>query len=74
MPGERKSIEPLAARFGVDAQSRQRFVGDSPWSAAAVWSQLRREAIAPFAPLAAWVVAATGRGKQGEHRVGVSPQ
>ena len=39
MPGERKSIEPLAARLGVDAQSLQQFVRDSPWSAEAVWAK-----------------------------------
>ena len=32
MPGQRKSIEPMAARLGVDAQSLQQFVTDSPWS------------------------------------------
>ncbi|MBC7819838.1 MAG: transposase, partial [Planctomycetaceae bacterium] len=51
MPGQRKSIEPLAARLGVDAQSLQQFVRDSPWSAESVWSKLREEAVAPFAPL-----------------------
>lgn len=74
MPGERKSIEPLAARLGVDAQSLQQFVRDSPWSAEAVWSSVRREAIAPFTPLSAWIVDETGWPKQGEHSVGVAHQ
>jgi len=74
MPGERKSIEPLAARLGVDAQSLQQFVRDSPWSAEAVWSRLRTEALAPFEPLSAWIVDETGWLKQGDCSVGVSHQ
>ena len=31
MEGQRKSIEPLAARLGVDGQSLQQFVSASPW-------------------------------------------
>jgi SRSO17 transposase len=31
MEGQRKSIEPLAERLGVDGQSLQQFVTDSPW-------------------------------------------
>jgi SRSO17 transposase len=31
MPGQRKSIEPMAARLGVDPQRLQQFVTDSPW-------------------------------------------
>lgn len=74
MPGERKSIEPLATRLGVDAQSLQQFVRDSPWSAEAVWTKLREEAIPAFGPLTAWVVDETGWVKQGEHSVGVAHQ
>ena len=74
MPGERKSIEPLATRLGVDAQSLQQFVRDSPWSAEAVWTKLRQEAIPAFGPLTAWVVDETGWVKQGEHSVGVGHQ
>lgn len=74
MPGERKSIEPLALRLGVDAQSLQQFVRDSPWSAEEVWSCLRREAITTFEPLSAWIVDETGWLKQGEHSVGVAHQ
>jgi SRSO17 transposase len=74
MPGERKSIEPLAARLGVDAQSLQQFVRDSPWSAEAVWSSVRREAIASFAPLGAWIVDETSWPKQGQCSVGVAHQ
>jgi SRSO17 transposase len=32
MPGQPKSIEPMAARLGVDAQSLQQLMTSSPWS------------------------------------------
>ena len=32
IPGQRKSIEPMAERLGVNSQSLQQFVTDSPWS------------------------------------------
>ena len=31
LPGQRKSIAPMSERLGVDAQSLQQFVSDSPW-------------------------------------------
>lgn len=74
LPGERKSIEPLAARLRVDAQSLQQFVADSPWEADRVWRALRREIIPSLGPLAAWIVDETGWLKQGVHSVGVSHQ
>ena len=36
LPGQRKSIGPMAERLGVDGQSLQQFVTDSPWSDAAL--------------------------------------
>ena len=33
LDGERKSIEPMAARLGESDQDLSRFVGQSPWSA-----------------------------------------
>jgi SRSO17 transposase len=41
--GQRKSIEPMAARLGVDSQSLQQFVADSPWPAEELWSRIRKE-------------------------------
>jgi SRSO17 transposase len=73
-PGERKSIEPLAARLGVDKQSLQQFVTDSPWSDKTVWSSVRREVIPHLEPIEAWIVDETGWLKQGSHSVGVSHQ
>jgi SRSO17 transposase len=74
MPGQRKSIEPMAERLGVDAQSLQQFVSDSPWSERAVWTAIRREIIPHLEPIESWVVDETGWLKQGQHSVGVSHQ
>ena len=74
MPGQRKSIEPLAARLGVDSQSLQQLVTSSPWSDEALWQTIRQEVIPHLEPLEAWVVDETGWLKQGRHSVGVSRQ
>jgi SRSO17 transposase len=31
LPGQRKSVEPVAQRLGADAQKLQQFITDSPW-------------------------------------------
>ena len=74
LPGQRKSIGPMAERLGVDSQSLQQFVSDSPWSDEAVWRAIRQEIISHLEPLEAWVVDETGWVKQGSHSVGVSHQ
>jgi len=74
MEGQRKSIEPLAARLGVDGQSLQQFVSDSPWEEEEVWSCIRREIVAHIEPFESWIVDETSWLKQGEHSVGVARQ
>jgi SRSO17 transposase len=74
MPGQRKSIEPMAARVGVDSQSLQQLVTSSPWSDDRVWRAIRQEVIPHLEPLEAWIVDETGWLKQGQHSVGVSHQ
>ena len=74
LPGQRKSIEPMAARLGVDAQSLQQLVTSSPWREETVWRAIRQELMPHLEPLAAWVVDETGWPKQGRHSVGVSHQ
>jgi SRSO17 transposase len=74
MPGQRKSIIPMAERLGVDSQSLQQFVTDSPWSEEGLWQTIRKEVIPHVEPLEAWVVDETGWVKQGSHSVGVSHQ
>lgn len=74
MPGQRKSMGPMAERLGVDAQSLQQFINDSPWDEAALWRAVRQEVIPHLEPLEAWVVDETGWLKQGRHSVGVARQ
>ena len=74
MPGQRKSIEPMAERLRVDSQKLQQFIADSPWPERPVWQAIRREVIPVVEPLQAWVVDETGWLKQGSDSVGVSHQ
>jgi SRSO17 transposase len=74
LPGQRKSIAPMSERLGVDAQSLQQFVSDSPWAEQEVWSAIRREVIPSLGAIECWVVDETGWIKQGNHSVGVSHQ
>ena len=74
LPGQRKSIVPMADRLGVDSQSLQQFVSDSPWEERELWSAIRREIIPNLEPIDNWVVDETGWVKQGDHSVGVSHQ
>src|SRR5580700_4954012 len=74
MPGQRKSIEPMAARLGVDPQRLQQFVTDSPWDEEQLWRVIRQEVIPHFEPIEAWIVDETGWLKQGKHSVGVNHQ
>jgi SRSO17 transposase len=72
MPGQRKSIEPIAPRPQVDRQKPRPFLSDSPWQESRVWRAIRREVIPVMEPLQAWIVDETGWLKQGDHSVGVS--
>jgi SRSO17 transposase len=82
LPGERKSIEPMAARVDprhVPArhQSMHHFVADAPWDAAAVLRVAREWVLGPMVrhgPVAAWIVDDTGFPKKGQHSVGVARQ
>src|SRR6204780_4088401 len=74
MAGQRKSIELMAVRLGVDSQSLQQLLTSSPWSDEALWKAIRQEVIPHLEPLEAWVVDETGWLKQGKHSVGVSHQ
>ena len=53
LPGQRKSIEPMAERLGVDSQKLQQFITDSPWEEGAVWQAIRREVVGAIEPVAA---------------------
>jgi SRSO17 transposase len=74
MPGQRKSIEPMAARLGVPSQRLQQFVTDSPWDENDLWGVIRRRVLPHLEPVEAWIVDETGWLKQGRHSVGVARQ
>jgi SRSO17 transposase len=74
MPGERKSIEPMAARLQTDSQKLQQFLADSPWDEQDVWRAIRRKVVPVLEPLAAWIIDETGWLKQGNKSVGVAHQ
>jgi len=74
MPGQRKSIGPMAERLGVDSQKLQQFITDSPWEDSAIWKAVRPVAVDALEPLEAWIVDETGWLKQGAHSVGVAHQ
>lgn len=75
LDGERKSIEPMAARLPEgNVQALQQLIGQSPWPWAPVWERLARRMTAELAPDPVWVVDDTGFPKQGRHSVGVERQ
>src|SRR5437016_3729843 len=82
MPGERKSVEPMAAltapgRVSAQHQSLLHFVGQSDWSDDKVMAKVR-EMVLPLMeqrePIKVWIIDDTGIPKQGKHSVGVASQ
>ena len=77
MDGERKSIQPLAARLGLagDAtQSLQQFVSTGPWSCELLQAAMARTAATLWPRPHAWIIDETSFPKAGTHSVGVAPQ
>jgi SRSO17 transposase len=82
LPGERKSIEPMAARLNpssVEAtrQCLHHLVAKAPWSDDALLAQVRSQvmpAMQKSGPVVAWIVDDTGFPKKGKHSVGVTRQ
>jgi len=82
MPGERKSVEPMAAvtapdRTAAQHQSLLHFVGQSPWSDEGVLAKVAEmvlPAIERHGPIEAWIIDDTGFPKKGVHSVGVARQ
>jgi SRSO17 transposase len=82
LPGERKSVEPMAAR--VDPrhvrsrhQSMHHFVAEAPWDTPAMLRVARDWVLGPLVrhgPVAAWIVDDTAFPKKGRHSVGVARQ
>jgi SRSO17 transposase len=82
LPGERKSVEPMAARLAPDNvrrmhQSLHHLVADAPWSDEAILEQVRRYTVSAMkgkGAVLAWIVDDTGFPKKGSHSVGVARQ
>lgn len=82
LPGERKSVEPLAARVQpgrvrATHQSLHHFVAKSEWSDDAVLAAVRARVlpiIEQRGPIRAFIIDDTGIPKKGSHSVGVARQ
>lgn len=82
LPGERKSVEPLAARLAPHDvrrvhQSLHHFVANAPWSDEALLESVRHWVLPLMkrnGPVIAWIVDDTGFVKKGTHSVGVVRQ
>jgi SRSO17 transposase len=82
LPGERKSVEPMAAltapaRTAAKHQSLLHFVAIAPWSDEAVLSKVRQMALPKIEALGAIeasIIDDTGFPKKGKHSVGVARQ
>jgi SRSO17 transposase len=82
MPGERKSVEPMAAvtapaRVAAQHQSLLHFVGNAPWSDERVLARVRDLVLPTIerrGPIEAWIIDDTGFPKKGRHSVGVARQ
>jgi SRSO17 transposase len=82
LPGERKSVEPMAARLAPHDvrqthQSLHHLVAHAPWSDEALLQQVRQSVLPQMehdGPVIAWIVDDTGFLKKGTHSVGVARQ
>jgi SRSO17 transposase len=82
LPGERKSMEPMAARLDPDniqpmRQSLHHLVAKAPWSDETLLEEVRHQVLPAMqkqGPVVAWIVDDTGFPKRGTHSVGVARQ
>lgn len=82
LPGERKSVEPMAARIDPRNvrsrhQSMHHFVATAPWDAQEIMKAAREYALEEFAyhgGVEAWILDDTAYPKKGVHSVGVGRQ
>jgi SRSO17 transposase len=82
LPGERKSVEPMAARTApartaAQHQSLLHFIGIATWSDESVLAKVREMVLPSMerqGPIEAWIIGDTGFPKHGTHSVGVQHQ
>ena len=82
LPGERKSVEPMAARLAPNDvrrmhQSLHHLVATGPWNDEEMLEQVRQRVLPAMekqGPVVAWIIDDTGFPKQGKHSVGVARQ
>lgn len=82
LPGDRKSIEPMAARIDprrvrARHQAMHHLVANAPWDDRALLATIRDYALTGLerhGSIAAWIVDDTGFPKKGKHSVGVARQ
>ena len=82
LPGERKSIEPMAARLAPESiqpmrQSLHHLVAKAPWSDAILLQEVCNYVLPTMrkqGAVVAWIVDDTGFPKKGKHSVGVTRQ
>jgi SRSO17 transposase len=82
LPGERKSVEPMAARLAPNNvrqmhQSLHHVVADSPWDDELMLSRVRQSVLPAMeknGEIEAWIIDDTGFAKKGTHSVGVARQ
>jgi SRSO17 transposase len=82
LPGDRKSVEPIAAktaplRTPAQHQSLLHFIGVAPWPDDRVLAKVREmvlPALTRHGPIEAWIIDDTAFPKKGKHSVGVQHQ
>ena len=71
--GQRKSMQPMAARLGVDHQGLQQFITSSAWDVEPVRAKVARWAVTVIDPTA-YVIDDSGFPKDGTSSPCVAPQ